>query len=111
MSVTVSQLEKICIDVCMDSLEACTGCATECKKMTGMEVCVKNCEICIQACKNCIMACKIDSPDLKGILEECISACKNCAEECEKYDHDHCQVCAQACSECVEVCEDLVESL
>jgi hypothetical protein len=110
MSLTVNQLERICIDSCLDCLEACKICAIECKKMSGMESCIKNCEICIQYCENCIVACKSNSPDLEDILEKCISACKDCADECEKYDLDHFQTCVQECK-CVEEFTDLFVSV
>jgi hypothetical protein len=110
MSITVNQLERICIDSCLDCLKACKICVQACENISGMESCIRNCEITIQYCKSCIKACRSDSPDLKGILQECISACKDCAEECEKFDLDSCQVCAQECK-CIEEFEDLFMSV
>jgi hypothetical protein len=37
--------------------------------------------------------------------------CDACAVECERHEHEHCNLCAQMCRECAEDCRNAAASI
>ncbi len=48
---------------------------------------------------------------IRALLTTCMLACRSCADECERHDHEHCQLCAQACRACERACLDLARAI
>lgn len=88
---------------------ACEHCATMClqeedvKMMAG---CIRLDRDCVDICLQAARLLRRDSRLALQYLLICEEACRLCAEECNKHQHDHCQVCAAACTACADACHE-----
>lgn len=86
---------------------ACENCMTECLKeedVKRMVACISTDRDCAKICLATYSFVAAGSPHAKHLARECAEICRLCANECEKHDHEHCQLCARACRSCAEAC-------
>ncbi|SNS30186.1 protein of unknown function [Sphingomonas laterariae] len=87
----------------------CTSCADACvAEAMDMRQCVRACLDCADICDaTARVAARRTGQNvaiIRAMLETCIAACDGCATECERHDHEHCQLCAEMCRECADDC-------
>ena len=51
-----------------------------------------------------------DSEYSSDIAATCANLCEECADECEQFDHEHCQVCVDVLRECADSCRDMASA-
>lgn len=101
-----------CTDNCFEAAQVCEWCADECIQL-GDEEMTRCIELCRDVADLTTMHARFMSRnsefhrELAGI---CADACEECADECEQYDHDHCQVCAEIVRECAESCRNMASA-
>ncbi|WP_331248193.1 four-helix bundle copper-binding protein [Evansella clarkii] len=94
-----------------DCLRACNQCYDACleeEDISHLRDCIRTDRECANICELALEAIASNSPLMKEVISLCAKSCRLCQEECEKHDHQHCQMCAQACMECAEFCEAYV---
>jgi len=110
----VSESDRMseCIDNCFEATQACEWCATECIQMDDEEM-----SRCIELCRDVADVATLharmmarDSDYSSELAETCADLCVECADECEQFDHEHCQVCADVLEECVDSCRDMASA-
>ncbi|RZL82768.1 MAG: four-helix bundle copper-binding protein [Sphingomonas sp.] len=94
----------------------CTSCADACTaEPMDMHQCIRTCHDCADICTaTAHIAVRRTGQNvaiLRTQLETCIQACEACAAECEKHDHEHCQLCATMCRECADDCRKALATI
>lgn len=88
----------------------CFYCADAClDESSDMAACIRNCQVCGEICSTVSKILSTSFSDVKLLVTYCKSICEACAAECEKHDHDHCNLCAKACRACASACEDYLQ--
>jgi hypothetical protein len=87
----------------------CTSCADACvAEPMDMRSCIRACLDCAEVCSaTARLAVRRSSQNiamLRAQIEACITACELCAAECERHEHEHCQLCMTMCRECAGDC-------
>jgi hypothetical protein len=101
-------LNKDCIDACLQCFSACLNCAgRDHKEGSSMGNCAQINMECAAVCNAAAKLMSLGSKYAKEVCLICVKICTECAEECEKHDKPHCRECAQACRECAEHCEKM----
>lgn len=102
----------------IESLENCVASCNNCAASCLREENVKALAICIKLNLDCADACHLafkllarDSNHAVSVVELCKNLCRECAEECEKHDHDHCQLCAKACTKCANQSKNYIDQV
>ena len=97
-----------CTNNCFEAAQACEWCADACAD-EGEEM-----ARCIRLCRDVADLTTLharfmarNSAFHDDLAAVCADACEECADECEQYDHDHCQVCADVLRECAETCRNM----
>lgn len=94
----------------------CTSCADACTaEPMDMHQCIRACHDCADICTAtghvAVRRSGQNVAILRAQLETCIQACEACAAECEKHDHEHCQLCATMCRECADDCRKALATI
>lgn len=99
---------RACVQNCQEAVQSAEWCADACAGL-GAEM-----ETCIRLCRDVADLASLharflvrDSAYKAGLGQICADACNECADECERFDHDHCQTCATVLRECARSCENL----
>ena len=102
----------------VESLEncvaSCNNCASSCldeENVQEMTACIKLDLDCGDVCHMALKLLARDSNHAVSVVQLCMGICAECAAECEKHDHDHCQLCAEACRRCEEHCRNYLEQM
>ena len=96
------------VEDCLRATNQCYDSCLEEEDMAHMKGCIRADRECASLCELTLQAISLNSPLMKEIIALCAKGCRLCQEECEKHNHDHCQMCAQACMMCAELCEAYV---
>jgi hypothetical protein len=99
-----SKLAIAAIESCRLCMRVAGRCTAICKRIGGLDDCVRACRQCAGVC------CEHADRLAKGshwMAEQCISACRDCATECLKHlSIEACVRCAEVCNECAVACND-----
>ncbi len=98
------------LNECKVTCENCTNACLGESNVTQMVDCIRNNIVCAQICGTTASVLTVSFDNYVPLLEYCISVCGNCAEECEKHEHDHCQLCARNCEACMEACKNYLKA-
>lgn len=87
----------------------CTSCADACvAEPMDMNSCIRTCldcaDICAATARLAVRRSSQNIEMLRAQIETCIAACELCAGECERHEHEHCQLCMVMCRECADDC-------
>lgn len=100
----------------VESLERCLTACNNCAVSSLEEEHVQSMTDCIKLNLDCADICDIslkllarDSNQSTSAVQLCKNICAECAEECEKYEHEHCQQCADFCRRCESQCGMYIE--
>src|SRR5699024_985273 len=84
-------------------LAACENCADAClseENPKKMVTCIRINRDCADICALTLRMISRGSKRATDVVNLCADFCKMCGDECENYEHDHCQKCAKVCREC-----------
>lgn len=102
----------------IESLENCVASCNNCAASCLGEDNVKALAGCIRLNLDCADTCHLalklmarDSNHAASVVELCKDICSECAAECEKHEHDHCQLCANACLRCADHCTNYLDQV
>lgn len=101
---------QACIQACLECMQACNHCLEAClleDNPSEMRECIRLDRECADICAFAAQVMSRNSPFAKELGGLCARVCEACAQECEKYDHKHCQACARACRECARACREM----
>lgn len=94
----------------------CTSCADACSaEDLDMRQCIRTCSDCADICTaTAHVAVRRTGQNiemLRAQMEACVRACEICAAECEKHQHEHCELCATMCRECADDCRKALPTI
>jgi len=98
------------LNECKASCEYCANACLGESHVSHMVDCIRTDTVCANVCGATASILSVSYPDYSPLLEYCIKVCGDCAAECEKHDHEHCQVCARNCRVCMESCKKFLEA-
>lgn len=100
----------------VESLEncvaACNNCASSCldeDNVQAMRMCIKLDLDCADVCHMALKLLARDSNHAASVVVLCMGICAECAAECEKHEHEHCQLCANVCRRCENHCRSYLK--
>jgi hypothetical protein len=105
MKMNTQQLIRV-LNECKATCEHCADACLGESKVSHMVDCIRTDMVCATVCGATASLLGVSYRNYTPLLEYCIEVCKECASECEKHDHDHCQLCARNCRACIEACEN-----
>lgn len=91
----------------------CENCADAClgeSQVSHMVNCIRTDTVCAKVCDATASILAVSYKNYAPLLEYCISVCGDCADECEKHEHEHCQLCARNCRACMEACKNYLKA-
>lgn len=91
----------------------CENCADAClgeSQVSHMVNCIRTDTVCAKVCDATASILAVSYKNYASLLEYCISVCGDCADECEKHEHEHCQLCARNCRACMEACKNYLKA-
>ena len=98
-----------CAKMCLSCADACSA------EDMDMTQCIRLCLDCADVCDTTanlgLRRSGSNEAVLREMLEFCARVCDECAAECEKHEHEHCQLCAQMCRECANDCRTAAMSI
>lgn len=101
-----------CIDNCFEAAQACEWCATECIELGDPDM-----ARCIQLCRDVADVATLharmmarESEYESALAGTCAELCQECADECQQFDHDHCQTCASVLTDCAASCREMASA-
>lgn len=101
---------QACTDNCFKAAQACEWCADACAgEGEEMARCIRLCRDVADLTTLHARFMARNSTFHGALAAICADACEACADECEQFDHDHCQLCADVLRDCVESCRRMAD--
>ena len=98
-----------CAKMALSCADACSAEATD--MVECIRACLDCADVCEAAARLGLRRSGSNDAVLREMLEFCARTCDSTAAECEKHDHEHCQLCAQICRECAADCRNASASI
>ena len=109
MTMNTQQLIRV-ITECKITCEFCADACLGESNVSHMIDCIRIDTVCAKICGAAASILSVSYTNYVPLLEYCIEVCEECATECEKHQHEHCQLCARNCRACLEACKNYLKA-
>jgi hypothetical protein len=92
---------------CMVACNHCYDAYLKEENVGMMAECIRLDRECADICAYLEQAIGRGTPFISELAQVCATICKACGNECQKHDHEHCQIYADTFLKCEEVCRKL----
>jgi hypothetical protein len=108
MIMNTKQLIRV-LNECKATCEYCANACLDESNLAAMVSCIRLDTVCATVCGATASVLNVSYGNADPLVNYCIEICRECAEECEKHEHEHCQLCARNCRACMDACKSYLQ--